>query len=139
MAKAKEINMDYEEYEDMVRTIELQNEALKEFSKSEKSVLIDWRDGATNSYFIPKVIGDESIAKEYLQKEFDEAARVSHERIELLEDKIVELLKANQPPTLKSFFVKCVFFGSRVGLNVMVGLLFWLSILQVALFLFFKR
>lgn len=77
----KEIKMDYAEYEAMVELIKEQQKTIEEFMKESRVVLIDKRYNHYNSTFIylchnvPKIITtDESLAKEYLKKEFNELA-----------------------------------------------------------------
>ncbi len=80
---AKEIKMDYEEYEAMLSMIKDQDKAIQELKKESKVVLIRLRHGyGMDDRFNPLacsvpdiVTTDELFAKEYLQSEFDEASK----------------------------------------------------------------
>ena len=71
--------MDYDEYEGMVKLIKKQKEVIDEIKKSDRVVFIDNRKNG-NSFFntpffdgdIPEIIGNEELAKEFLQKEFND-------------------------------------------------------------------
>jgi hypothetical protein len=75
---AKEIKMDYEEYEEMLTLIKDQNEVIEKFKNAKNVVLIDNRY-STRSLFslsVPRIAAtDDLLAKEYLQNDFDLLAK----------------------------------------------------------------
>lgn len=78
----KTITLDYEEYLKMVAFIDAQTKTIEEFKKDSRVVLIDERYIRFNSSYswdgrhVPKiVIADEDLAKEYMQKEFDQISK----------------------------------------------------------------
>ena len=77
--KAKQIIIDYNEYEEMVSLIKKQKEAINELKKDSRVILIDTRHDFNGC---PKVIAGEQLAKEFLQKEFEclnqELSRMRH-------------------------------------------------------------
>jgi hypothetical protein len=98
---AKEIKMDYEEYETMLNLIKTQNEVIEKFKKGSNVVLIDNRFGGFDSrlaslgVFIPRIVAtDDLLAKEYLQEEFKYLERRledAEQRIKSYKDHIKEL------------------------------------------------
>ena len=78
----KEIRMQYSEYEAMVELIKAQQNAIKEFKKESRVVLIDERYSSYNSKLnwfnngVPKIVAtDELLGKEYLKEEFDNLSK----------------------------------------------------------------
>jgi hypothetical protein len=94
--------MEYSEYEGMVNLIKAQEAAINEFKKDSRVVLVDERSYHYNSICgpIPRIIADEALAKEYLQKEFDQLARHLYETKESLlkfQKQQIELKKQRPP------------------------------------------
>jgi len=72
----KEIRMDYSEYEEMVKTIQTQQDAIEEFKKASNVVLVDNRHSTVPdirwfSGRIPVVVSDGELAKSMMKDEFD--------------------------------------------------------------------
>jgi pyruvate/2-oxoacid:ferredoxin oxidoreductase beta subunit len=95
----KEIRMPFEEYEKMVELIQTQQNQIDEFKKGGNIVIVDDRyDYAPNRFNwfcgrVPKVIGDETKAKEMLQTEFNHL----HDDMKSMQEEIRRLQKEQKP------------------------------------------
>lgn len=72
----KQISLPYEEYQELIKTIDLQNKTIEELKKSDHIVLIDNRHeymsySYANTFGVPKIVVGEDRAKEYLKDEYD--------------------------------------------------------------------
>lgn len=91
----KEIRMDFNEYEKMVELIKTQQNQIEEFKKGDNIVVVDERYNYAPDRFnwscgkVPKIVGNESKAKEMLQAEFNHL----HDEMKSMQEKIYRLQK----------------------------------------------
>lgn len=75
----KILQIDYDEYQNLLNIVKTQEELIKEFKKDRRVILIDERYSYRTMHSfqsIPKVIGDEVLIKEFLNAEYETAANL---------------------------------------------------------------
>ena len=95
----KEIRMEFKEYEKMVELIQTQQNQIEEFKKGSNIIVVDQRYNYAPNRFnwfcgkVPKIVGDESKAKEMLQTEFN----YLHDEMKSMQVEMKMLQKEQKP------------------------------------------
>lgn len=94
----KKIIIDYDEYQNLLKTIKGQEDYIKKLTVEDKIILLDARYyNICDHLKIPRVIVGEVLAKEYLQKEFDKLEEEFLEwRKEVNEERRKEMLNMDK-------------------------------------------
>ncbi len=102
----KTITLSLAEYEEILKTVKKQQEAITEFTKDSRIILLDNRRNYHSRYLnvtIPRVIGDIELIKECLQGDFEDLRKLLFELEAQISKKDVRLT-IPKPASKKGFW-----------------------------------